>query len=301
MPNHPLTAVTLLRSPGDSINLRGMILMPLPPRFGVLILPVLLLLAGCFPASRTDLQEEKDPHYLAGKSRMDNRDFDGAIEAFEKALENNPRSAAAHLELGLLHEQRRNDFATAIYHYQKHLQFRPQSNVADSVAERINSCRLQLAGTVPYAMLNRQVNSEITRLNEENNALRKQVEQLNTQLALAAANPGLSSQQPLPGQASPVHPVHPVPPAIPSQPQTAANRLGSSPLPSSTMPPRAAETFRSDSNRPARVRPHTVQARETVFSISRRYKVSPAEILAANPGLVPERLRVGQTINVPAP
>jgi tetratricopeptide (TPR) repeat protein len=279
---------SLLRSGGASYNFRAMTLSPVLVRVWWFVLLPSLVLTGCLPTSRTELQEEKDPHYLTGKSRVHNKDFDAAIEAFEKALENNPRSAAAHLELGILYEQRRNDFATAIYHYQKHLQFRPDSNVADSVAERINSCKLQLVATVPYALINREVQSEIARLNQENNSLKQQVEQLRAQIAVAQAAPATAaapSSRPL---ASPAPSSAPPPAMVSTPPST----------------PRFAETFgdRADSGRSsARFRRHTIQSGDTVFNLSRRYNVSVDAILSANPGLQPTRLLIGQAINIPPP
>ena len=52
-------------------------------------------------------------------------DFDGAVAAFENALLSNPKSAAAHLELGLLYEENKSNYAAAIYHYEKHLELGP--------------------------------------------------------------------------------------------------------------------------------------------------------------------------------
>lgn len=44
---------------------------------------------------------------------------------------------------------------------------------------------------------------------------------------------------------------------------------------------------------------HVVKKGDTVFSISRQYSVSQADILKANPGLKVDKLKVGQKINLP--
>src|SRR5262245_8563869 len=98
------------------------------------IVPFLLAasLAGC-SLTNDEQDERKDAHYLTGKNRQQNMDYKGAAEAFEKALEVNPQSASAHLELGLLYaeklnegvtneEERGRNFATAIYHLEKYVQ-----------------------------------------------------------------------------------------------------------------------------------------------------------------------------------
>src|SRR5271169_5437105 len=79
------------------------------------------ILSGCVDSARSQLDDEKEPHFLAGKSRISSMDYKGAIEAFEKALEVNPQSAAAHFELAWLYELKESDPAAAIYHYDKYL------------------------------------------------------------------------------------------------------------------------------------------------------------------------------------
>lgn len=46
---------------------------------------------------------------------------------------------------------------------------------------------------------------------------------------------------------------------------------------------------------------HRLHRGETLFSLSQMYNVPPAAIITANPGLVPERLTVGQSVTVPLP
>ena len=57
---------------------------------------------GCLPASQGQLDEEKEPHFVLGKSRVNAMDYSGAVEAFEESLAANPRSAAAHFQLACL-------------------------------------------------------------------------------------------------------------------------------------------------------------------------------------------------------
>jgi LysM repeat protein len=40
-------------------------------------------------------------------------------------------------------------------------------------------------------------------------------------------------------------------------------------------------------------------ARETLAAIARKYNLNLNSLLAANPGLNPKKMRVGQTINLP--
>ena len=40
-------------------------------------------LNGCSPSDQSQLDEEKEPHFVLGKSRVNAMDYQGAIEAFE--------------------------------------------------------------------------------------------------------------------------------------------------------------------------------------------------------------------------
>ena len=72
-----------------------------------------------------------------------------------------------------------------------------------------------------------------------------------------------------------------------------------SPPPATTVvPPRP--TTPTNPRPPAnRTRTHTVAARETPAAIARKYGVSLNALLAANPGLNPKKMHVGQILNLP--
>lgn len=238
---------------------------------------------GCSPISENESDEQKNPHFLTGRNRLTQMDYKGAIESFERALEANPRSASAHLELGLLQE-RMNDFAAAIYHLEKHLKLRPNSNVAQTVRDRIVSCKVELAKTVPFALVSQQVQAGLDKLTTDNAALRQQVDQLKAQLAHQAAQ---LTNQPTPAPT-------PIPP-VANQPSTAAveramvrvERPAASPPPTNQARPASAP------------KTHVVRSGETLARISRMYGISLPALMAANPGIEPKRLRAGQTVQIP--
>jgi len=74
-------------------------------------------------------------------------------------------------------------------------------------------------------------------------------------------------------------------------------------------PPRSATAVKPAVIRPAAVIPaiikpvrahtHIVAAGETLASIARKHGVSLAALQAANPGVSPKKMRVGQTLNLP--
>jgi LysM repeat protein len=243
-------------------------------------------LCGCSPVTESELDEQKNPHFLEGKSRANALNHKGAIEAFEKALEANPRSASAHLELGLLYEQKMNDYAAAIYHLERHLRLRPTSHVAESVRQRIMSCKLELAKTVSFALVTQKVQAAMERLTSDNAALQQQIEELKGQLAKAqsAQQANVLSNRPTPLLSQ----------AITNQTPPGVNRP-----PAGTQHPPAKESV--DNSRPVgSARTHVVQRNETFASISRKYGVPLAALQSANPRIRPRELKAGQTIHIPA-
>jgi len=221
-------------------------------------------LGGCFQGENHP-DEEKDPHFQRGRNLASSQDFKGAALEFETALDTNPRSAAAHFELGWLYDTKLNDYAAAIYHYNRHLLLQPDSERAALVKERIRGCKQELAN-IEFPLPNsRNLQREVDRLNAENLSLKQQLEALRNHPAAVAAV-----------AQSRVEPVRYA--AAVARPET----------PRSTGPPATA-----------RPRVHIVKAHETFTSIAAEYGTKASAVLAANPQTDPRRLRVGQSLNLP--
>src|SRR5208283_3116533 len=127
--------------------------------------------SGCTPSGPGPLSEEKEPHFVLGKSRVNAMDYQGAIEAFTQSLEANPHSAAAHYELGWLYENKAADPAAAIYHYQAYLQFNPNADNAEVIRQRIYSCKQQLVADVQQSPSTPAAQQQLERLSEQNRQL----------------------------------------------------------------------------------------------------------------------------------
>jgi tetratricopeptide (TPR) repeat protein len=249
--------------------------------------------SGCSPTAETQSVEQNNPHFRAGKEKLAALDYRGAIESFERALEDNPRSGLAHFELGVLYEQRENDYAAALYHYNKVLKLRPDEYPAGIIRQRIPACKQELLKADSLAVFNpsafrdtERLREEKERLREENTALRKQLALLQAQ---AAQRPVAVAQ----GNSPIVTPAAPRD-AFRDSPIIVATRTNA--------PFHGGTTDRARSATPAgsRTRTHSVKAGETAFSISRQYGIKADALLSANPGLNPKRLRVGQVLNIPA-
>src|SRR5207248_5335461 len=232
---------------------------------------------GC-SLGESGLEEEKDPNYLAGRSRKATLNYTGAIEAFERSLEANPRSAAAHLELGVIYYQNvTTHWARAIYHFEKYLELRPRASNADLIRQNIGYCKLALAKEVPYTPNNDLIRKEVERMGRENTDLRRQVEQLKAQLSLRPVSAANGSAAFKSVNGSTLKPLVQVPsnPAL-RHAQPGERQPEPSPADETARPMAASKT-------------HVVKSGDTPYAIARIYGVKLASLLSANPGLDPQR------------
>jgi LysM repeat protein len=258
-------------------------------RRGLILLGCCALGGGCFLDSDGPVDEKKEPHFVAGRGRVNSMDYRGAIESFEKALEVNPRSASAHFELGWLLEEKEKDYAGAIYHYERFLKLRPKDEKLDQLRQRIINCKQDLVRTVSIGPLDPKLKAELDRLN-------KQVDSLTAQLAQATQR--LVPPAKTNTVAETVVPPAPIP--VPAPAPTGTNRLASaqknlanasggtltSAVPVTPVSPTA--------------KTHTIKSGDTPAALARKYGISLNALMAANPSLDPKKLRIGQVINVPA-
>jgi LysM repeat protein len=279
-------------------------------------------LAGCSPPGDSQQDEEKEPHYVLGASRVKALDFDGAVEAFEEALEVDPHSAAAHFELGWLYDEKVSDPAAAIYHYQQFLKFNPKADNAQIVVQRINSCKQQLAANSLELPSTPAAQQQLEHLVEQNRQLQQQVDQLqgvikqwNAYYASVQAAQAAQPTQPRPAPSANTQPatgtVSPTPDDISAAPNNGSPIAGTQPeVPNdgtaSARPAPRATAHTSTSTTPASStssrsskHSHTVQSGETLASIARKAGVSLAALEDANPGINPKKLRAGQIVTIP--
>jgi len=259
-----------------------------------LFLVLIVVTAGCVRTAEGPQEEQRNPFFLAGKERLQAMDYQGAADSFERALQDDPKSVLTHFELGVLYDTHLADFPAALYHYNKALKYRPTGYPADTIRYRIPACRQELIKGDSLAVSNPSALRDLEKLREENQELRRQLGELRL-----AASRRLGVTTGDPSVATSVAARYP-----------AAGGLGSgvgstiSPLASggsaSGITPGSGQTGSVAASSTGRTKTHTVRPGETVASLSRQYNVRIPAILAANRGLDPKRLRVGQTVQIPA-
>ena len=241
--------------------------------------------SGCSPSERSQLDEEKEPHYVLGKSRVNAMDFSGAIEAFEQSLEANPHSAAAHFELGWLYDEKESDAAAAIYHYQEYLKLDPGADNADVIKQRIYRCKQQLAADVLPLPSAPAAQQQLEKLSDQNRQLLDEVGKWRAYYAsqLAAAK---TNSVPTPEEYTP--------PVDNSTPAPSEQAVSTKPVESTPSHPKNAKPTTTASHT------HKVVTGETAMSLTRKFGVKLGALQAANPGVNLSRLRTGQLLIIPS-
>jgi len=242
-----------------------------------LLLLVSLVLSGCLPSAPRD--EEKEPYFLAGKNHVNSMDYTGAVESFEKAVEVNPKSAAAHFELGWLYDQKESNPAAAIYHYERFLKLAPNSGKEDMVKTRILACKQQLAQTVSLGPVTERQQREFEQLVAEKKRLQDEVEKWR---AYAARLQELTNR------------------AGAGTPATRPVQVSGQPATGGAAPSNSANPARAAIAPVTTARTHIIKAGETPILIARKYGVRVEALIAANPRMDARRLQVGQALVIPA-
>jgi LysM repeat protein len=250
-----------------------------------------ILLGGCTPSGQGEPDEKREPHFLLGKSRVSAMDFPGAIQAFEESLEVNPRSAAAHLELGWLCDEKASDPAAAIYHYQQYLKFYPKADNADVISQRIYTCKQKLAADVLPLPSAPAAQQQLQQLADENRRQKDELEKWRAyyQSQQLAAQANTNNAASLPQDIT-------VPTPTPAPTPT--------PVPAPT--PRPVPVTRAPNPAPAPTpaaarRKYTVASGDTGTAIAKQFGIKLPALQAANPGVNLGKIRVGQVLNLPPP
>ncbi|MGA2604427.1 MAG: LysM peptidoglycan-binding domain-containing protein [Verrucomicrobiia bacterium] len=254
-----------------------------------------LLLTACERSGPiSDVGAEREADYQRAKRLCEQHDFAGAASFYEKALSVNPDFANGHMELGLLYENQLGDPISAIYHYRRFLELRPDSEKRQLVEDFVERAKLSLAAKSPQSPL--VDSSELTRLENEKAALLQENAALRTRVAELEKVGNLTPPVAASPATVPAAPVVPPPPMAATAPAAAPGIvLAAAPVMSTS------ETSTMDS---PRLRTYIVQRGDTLQSLALRYYGSRAgweKIFQANrSGLASkDQLKVGQQLVIP--
>jgi tetratricopeptide (TPR) repeat protein len=271
-----------------------------------------LVLAGCGDRDRTQLPAETDdPFYVQGKQLQKQSRNTEALNAFLKVIDRrgeNP-SPESHLEVGLICLHHTKDPLSAIYHLRRYLKVHPNSKQAPYVLGQIEAARREFAAALPGRPLDDQSvrlghDEELRRLRRENEELRAEVAVLRGGAVVPPARAPRMISLPAEMQPRVAAVTPPVATVVDASGAPVAREPAPAPVIERAPPPArpAPATPAAPSPKAASGRTHTVAAKDTLFSISRRYNVSVADLVAANRAQVPAAsspLRIGMVLRIP--
>lgn len=264
----------------------------------VLLLVFCFVFSGCQPMSVARVDEEREAYYMDAKEKLFAGDYEEAAVGFERALEVNPKNAAAHLELGLLHYEHLHDYVFAIYHFRKMLDLRPDHLMAGQIKDHLTRCEMDFASSIHLGPLNQNTETRIRNLVETKEKLEEKVQSLEGQLsqmrsvltaqsnALKVAQENASQTQKAASSPSNGMERNPV-----RQPAVEGN---------ANTPQRQPEVTPVSTTTP-KYRKHVVRANDSFYKLSRKYGVTPKAIADVNRGVDSTKLQIGQVLNIPYP
>ncbi|HEY0944807.1 MAG TPA: LysM domain-containing protein [Opitutaceae bacterium] len=275
----------------------------------------LLLAAGCERPDGVGLTAEIDEaNYRRGKDLLRQGRNQEALGSFLKVIEKRGDGAPeSHLEVGLLYQSPIfKDPIAAIYHFRKYCELKPNSPQTDLVRQRIDAAMREFGRTLPAQPLENQLlrNDQLDVIE----SLRRENAELKNELAVARANVATNTARGTIAQLGPAAEAPAEEPArrppypgmdlpspitrVPPEPETG---------PALVQPPtRPATTPTTVPSAPGRR--HVVAAKESLYSIARKYYGTPTnakidEIVAANRAALPDgrntALRVGMELRIP--
>lgn len=120
-----------------------------PVARALIFLVVLLCETGCDPKARlSDESEREHPAIRKGREFESAGDYEGARFTYQALLDRDPSIARAHLALAFLMEKQGSNSVDAIYHFQRYLALRPDTEKRRMIQEHIRSAQLYYVSTV---------------------------------------------------------------------------------------------------------------------------------------------------------
>ena len=154
-----------------------------------LCIAVVVLSACNKDAESSDAREERDPLVKTGQAYMEQQLWDEAEKAFKDALDNDPVMARPHLDLALIYQQYKPNYVHSIYHYDRYLELRPESEKTEFITEQKAKLQQAVANNIiKESPQVKQVLDELNRLRKENAALKNQLTENSTGAKPASAD-----------------------------------------------------------------------------------------------------------------
>jgi len=166
----------------------------------VFFVPLLLaaaLVAACGKPAGYALTEQDEPAYNQGQSLLRENRLDAALLAVANGVDSRRDAAESHLELGRIYMKHVGDPVSAIYHFRKYLELRPNAEMSRQVLQLIESAKKDFARTLPGDPLGPGIErvdlmEQLAQARQQNEQLRRRVAELEAQAGIVRTPPALT-------------------------------------------------------------------------------------------------------------
>lgn len=281
----------------------------------ILALLASLLAAGCGDRDhQVTAAETDDPFFIQGRQLQKQGRNPEALTAFLKVIEKRGERASAesHFEVGQIYLNHTKEPVEAYHHFKKYLELQPNSRQAELVRGMAKVALREFARTLPGRPMDDQsvrlqADDEVAKLRRENDELRAELAVLRGGGAMPVNRAARMITLPIESRAAAIPvPTAPVvgasmldtavrPPVTPARPIV-------QPAPAAVSSVTSVRTAPAPKPAPPTGRTHTVAAKETLFSVSKRYGVKLEDLFAANRDVMRTMtdLKPGMTLKIPA-
>lgn len=260
--------------------------------FAAAIVSLYILSAGgCDFGQAEVVKETAEPHFLRGQEELRRGNVSEAMSAFLKVSEKRRDAPESHFELGRIYLEHMDDPNTAIYHFKKYLELKPNSPSSPMVRQMIETAQKKFAASLPespYEITSRNIELEelLQKLQKENLELKQKLASANATIDRLEATQKINVSR----TTTPTVPVRNVSNSTQEQQQK----------------PQATATAQAQQPSVRKDIPSTyvVQSGDTLSSISRKFYGTPnkwREIFAANRNRLATAgsVKPGQTLKLP--
>ena len=120
------------------------------PRFALVAsLFALLFLSACAPSGVEVVGETDEKQYQLAKEYQGQGRTEDALSAFMRVIDARRDAPESHFEAGYIYLHSMKDPVQAIYHFNRYLQFKPQSPQASQVRQLIETAQKEFARQLP--------------------------------------------------------------------------------------------------------------------------------------------------------
>lgn len=107
------------------------------------------------------------------EQKMAARDFRGAVNSYEQALDGTSKTSEAHFRLGLIYAEKLDDPVSAVHHFRRYMELSPNGQHVKEAQANLNRLELTLATKLAGGTL--ISHTEAMKIKADNADLRKQL------------------------------------------------------------------------------------------------------------------------------